>query len=96
MYSNNYTSVREEFLRTDSILWLAVVLAMWGATWICTLDAIAAENVLLIIADDYGVSSNGLYGYASSSAPTPTCGRGGLARPRTVPETSQTTKRAPS
>jgi len=54
-----------------SVLWLMAVFALWSAAWTCTPSAIAAENVLLIIADDYGVSSHGLYRYASSSAPTP-------------------------
>ena len=32
----------------------------------------AANNILLIIADDFGVDSHGLYGIGSSTAPTPT------------------------
>ena len=68
MYSDNYI---RGFHRTGSILWLVAALAMWGSVLTGTPGAMAAENVLLIIADDYGVSSHGLYGYASSSAPTP-------------------------
>jgi len=32
----------------------------------------AQENILLIIADDFGVDSHGIYGIGSSTAPTPT------------------------
>ena len=32
----------------------------------------ARNNILLIIADDFGVDSHGLYGIGSSTAPTPT------------------------
>ena len=71
MYSENYISARAGFHRIGSLLWLVIALFMWGSAFTCTPDAMAAENVLLIIADDYGVSSHGLYGYASSSAPTP-------------------------
>ena len=71
MNSNDCASALAGFHRTESILWLMAALAMWGSAFTCTPDAMAAENVLLIIADDYGVSSHGLYGYASSSAPTP-------------------------
>jgi arylsulfatase B len=59
------------FIARDRFFWLVVALAVWGSALTCTPDAMAAENILLIIADDYGVSSHGLYGYASSSAPTP-------------------------
>ncbi|MHC4494673.1 MAG: hypothetical protein ACYSYM_02490, partial [Planctomycetota bacterium] len=71
MYSSNYTSAPEGFHRTGSVLWLVAALAIWGSAFTCTPDAMAVENVLLIVADDYGVSSHGLYGYASSSPPTP-------------------------
>jgi len=71
MHSETYTYTREGFHRTGLILWLVAALTIWGSASICAPDAMAAENVLLIIADDYGVSSHGLYGYASSSAPTP-------------------------
>ena len=32
----------------------------------------ASDNILLIIADDFGVDAHGLYGVGSTTAPTPT------------------------
>ncbi|UCF17793.1 MAG: sulfatase-like hydrolase/transferase, partial [Phycisphaerales bacterium] len=71
MYSRYFSCALSDSHRMGSILWLLVVLSTWGAVWTSAPNATAAENVLLIIADDYGVSSHGLYGYASSSPPTP-------------------------
>lgn len=71
MYSRYFSCARGDSHRMGSILWLLAVLSTWGVLWTSTPNATAAENVLLIIADDYGVSSHGLYGYASSSPPTP-------------------------
>ncbi len=71
MYSKYFSCAIGDSRRMGPILWLLAVLSTWGAVSTSTPNATAAENVLLIIADDYGVSSHGFYGYASSSPPTP-------------------------
>ena len=50
-------------------------LASWGiftASLLFSAPMYAGNNILLIIADDFGVDSHGLYGIGSSTAPTPT------------------------
>ena len=55
----------------DGISKLAI-LGLVGLLSVGLLIPQAKGNVLLIIADDWGVDSHGLYGIGSSTAPTPT------------------------
>ncbi len=58
--------------RHDSLSMLAILGLVGLMSVVLSILQAKAGNVLLIIADDFGVDSHGLYGIGSSTAPTPT------------------------
>lgn len=51
---------------------ILTICCIFSATFLFAAPLYASNNILLIIADDFGVDSHGLYGVGSSVAPTPT------------------------
>ena len=70
--SRLYTRGNAHLGRNYSLAKLAIVGLVGLMVLVLSSTQAKANNVLLIIADDFGVDSHGLYGIGSSTAPTPT------------------------
>ncbi len=70
--SQPYASGNAHLGRYYSLSRLAIVVLVGLMVGVLSSPQAKGGNVLLIIADDFGVDSHGLYGIGSSTAPTPT------------------------
>jgi len=70
--SHLYTKGNGNLKRNNSLSKLAILVLVGLMVVVLSIPQEKANNVLLIIADDWGADSHGLYGIGSSTAPTPT------------------------